>query len=963
MKTIINIVALLVFGFASAQPPQRSGPEASVAGLMRFEETAVSNHTGVPNIQIPLLSLPTRNSAFQFNAALAYHPSGIRIGEPSGDCGFGWSLIAGGAIARTIIGDPDENQDPAITDAHEDIYQFNVMGMNGRFYVEKDSLDVMRVRMLENGGERLQIDVDYNDTTEVVNSFTIYDSKGYKYHFGDVDRMSSKMNSHNYFYRYGNTYHLSTIKDNNNKTLLNFSYEAYTQDSWSSLVPDDSFQKLSEIESPGFGTIVIAYREAGYVYDINRKVASLTLKDVFGNFVKKQSLEFSEDDHLDKVIANNDSQMLDERYELYYREIDIGQDEFVPDGFGYPTSSYQCRNDYLYINEPTPDNFETEPKAVMNGTLQKIKLPTGGCIIYDFESNDYAIYDGTALVTSGSHNYNNNVDALWNDEEIASLDFTPDDCDVSPSTCNTAAFTVPGTGTQEIYIHVTQTPYTVPGLSGGELTPSFEITGPGSFSATPTESGNHWNRCIGKKYTVQPGTYTVTIHSHGPDLYGTGNVTVMMTTPIPPPMIGHYGGGVRIKRIGYFDQDEFKGHYQSDLQLFDPVKETNFDYHLFEPGYEAYSSGVSVDERGGAYLNYGQQPPNQDNVNYRNVRVWETGSNGYQDFTYTTPREFGYSRVDSMTVYYDYRRGLLTDHKVYNQSGQILKHDAYTYYCLTEPIQPVRNGDHMLNANSGWTRVSKKVSKTYPDATSHFIKTTEDYTYDDDTRVPLTYKLTTPLGEELSTEYTYHTGNSAYSQNRISEVSEMKNYRGTDLLSTQKITYDDSWAAINEGAQAATTNLSWLPETTELKKANKSSIVKSRILAYDQYGHPVEVQQENGIKIVYIYGYFSSQLVAKIENATLSGITSGLITDIKDASDTNDNEEELLEALDALRDALPDAMVTTYTYRPLIGVSTVTDANGDRQHYEYDDFGRLLRVRNSRNQILSETEYHLAGQD
>jgi YD repeat-containing protein len=51
-------------------------------------------------------------------------------------------------------------------------------------------------------------------------------------------------------------------------------------------------------------------------------------------------------------------------------------------------------------------------------------------------------------------------------------------------------------------------------------------------------------------------------------------------------------------------------------------------------------------------------------------------------------------------------------------------------------------------------------------------------------------------------------------------------------------------------------------------------------------------------------------------------------------------------------------MITTYTYKPLIGISTVTDPKGDTQTYIYDDFNRLKEVRDKDNNILSENQYH-----
>jgi YD repeat-containing protein len=56
------------------------------------------------------------------------------------------------------------------------------------------------------------------------------------------------------------------------------------------------------------------------------------------------------------------------------------------------------------------------------------------------------------------------------------------------------------------------------------------------------------------------------------------------------------------------------------------------------------------------------------------------------------------------------------------------------------------------------------------------------------------------------------------------------------------------------------------------------------------------------------------------------------------------------------------ALMTTYTYDPLIGMTSSADAKGEITYYEYDGFQRLMNVRDKDGNIIKHTDYHYQGQ-
>lgn len=87
---------------ASVIPP---GPQAAALG--RYGEVPVNLFTGTPAIAVPLLQFGPANGV-KVPLGLDYRATGIRMDDVGGWTGIGWNLEAGGVVARTVHGLPDE---------------------------------------------------------------------------------------------------------------------------------------------------------------------------------------------------------------------------------------------------------------------------------------------------------------------------------------------------------------------------------------------------------------------------------------------------------------------------------------------------------------------------------------------------------------------------------------------------------------------------------------------------------------------------------------------------------------------------------------------------------------------------------------------------------------------------------------------------------------------------------------
>ena len=50
--------------------------------------------------------------------------------------------------------------------------------------------------------------------------------------------------------------------------------------------------------------------------------------------------------------------------------------------------------------------------------------------------------------------------------------------------------------------------------------------------------------------------------------------------------------------------------------------------------------------------------------------------------------------------------------------------------------------------------------------------------------------------------------------------------------------------------------------------------------------------------------------------------------------------------------------ITTYTYKPLVGMLSETQPNGNTVYYEYDAFGRLKNVKDNNKKTVKSYEYN-----
>ncbi len=307
-------------------------------------------------------------------------------------------------------------------------------------------------------------------------------------------------------------------------------------------------------------------------------------------------------------------------------------------------------------------------------------------------------------------------------------------------------------------------------------------------------------------------------------------------------------------------------------------------------------------------------------------------------------------------------------------------------YIVSKP-EYLENLDIMeYSTNSYWHYLSSTTEKVYDETGQNPVETITNYTYDNPTHLQATRVATTNSLEESRIEQRYYPHDKAQLSGLSSDAataidSLVAQHRITELLQgeTYEDTNTDGTPDPGELLTARRTNYKLQPSGLTLpgelqtlvgpESATNTLDTRIRYQSYDHWGNVREVAKEGGGTIVYIWGYNHQYPIAKIEGATYTEVSS-LVANLESLSDADTDrhrgstgtEGALRDALNNLRTQLPDALVSTYTYDPLIGLTSTTDPSGYTMYYEYDSFNRLTAIRDDQGKLLSENQYHYKNQ-
>ncbi len=232
------------------------------------------------------------------------------------------------------------------------------------------------------------------------------------------------------------------------------------------------------------------------------------------------------------------------------------------------------------------------------------------------------------------------------------------------------------------------------------------------------------------------------------------------------------------------------------------------------------------------------------------------------------------------------------------------------------------------------------------------IETKTEYFYNNPSHHQLSKERSTtadvsPIVQETSYSYAQEKGN---------QLLISKNMVGIPLETTTVLTTQNTTKTLDKTETLYPTTLPTSPSgnlvlplsVISYDQLNNSSSTDITFNKYDDKGNILQYTTEDGNVVSFIWGYNGTEPIVKVEGMSYDQIVStpltlGIISASNEDSFDPSKEGLLLDALANFRKqvALTGKKITTYTYDPLVGVTSITPPSGVRQSFIYDTAGKL----------------------
>lgn len=250
---------------------------------------------------------------------------------------------------------------------------------------------------------------------------------------------------------------------------------------------------------------------------------------------------------------------------------------------------------------------------------------------------------------------------------------------------------------------------------------------------------------------------------------------------------------------------------------------------------------------------------------------------------------------------------------------------------------------------TGKRRLMRTINTSYLNGKAMVERTDLSYTSSGDLDIS---KTTTSEGKVIETDYDYaeDVNNTRLVNKGMTGIPlSIEVNSGSTQVSHIETKYDNLNNYLPSSVLSATIGVSSMDTEVTYDK-------------YDAKGNLLQYTRKDGIPVALIWGYGNTQPIAKVEGSTYDQAMALVgASDIVTQSDQDVNsvtETTFINTLDLFRKNNGRQLITTFSYDPLIGVTSITPPSGIREVYKYDSANRLQQVVDVNGNALKEYTYH-----
>ncbi|WP_026897958.1 DUF5977 domain-containing protein [Daejeonella oryzae] len=972
----ITIVLLKVqILVAQTMLPKVIYPSPQASSIGKYGEIPVNLSSGLPNVDIPLMNI---NEGFlNLPISLSYNYSGFKPSDQPGIVGLGWALKAGGVITRIVKDIPDEknsfngkkgylysssavknllNLDGSLNcsgdlcpscfsqglcDGEPDIFYFSFGQYSGKFFFGDDGLPHIV------SDKKMKIDYSIINTSPPVSNgsfdniygFIITADDGTIYRFGDPSKTISEVTHpiKNVEFSYSQS-SSPKVPYSRSESVISSWYLKEIEDTYGNIM---KFIYTNDYKSTAGGDIKENRRRVSQ--SLSTYYIAKNSGNLFYDFDLINTNNVSSENLLTQIIGTN-------------WVIDMGYDNFNSNSLHNLNGISLSKSNGILIKKYVL-KYSNNLKYPLLEELKTISINESVNEIYSFNYYNDGVPTNTNVYDIDYWGYYNGA----NNTEL--IPVAPYNSNRLPNFLNTVL------GTLKTIIYPT----------GGATTFEYEQNQYSYIREKTTENGIN----IGKKAyggirlrrLVDSSSFSPSVVKvYNYDSFDNPNISsgvalapinnYFLTLDVTIPALPWPQNSTATSNYKIYKSDPFNSISLTPIYYFN-VRET-------------IGGLIRTDHSFTSHLDY----PDNLGINY-GIGDNQIGPSTSYDFARSLPKS---------TKFYNNNSIISESETTYAVSIRHMARTLWTQNVLTVPELSFQFAKGLVTL-SGLVQKKSETTKTYSPAP---ITSVVNYTIYDPVYLTLEEKsYLNSKGETMKTSFRYpqdfvSSGNTSTSnplsymigKNIISKpieiIESISKGSENNIISAKIIQYGSVASGkfvspVFEGrlkliapipfVSYKKANIEW-NGTVENFKVDSLISYDINYSKYDDKGNILEYRNPSHSSNIYssiIRGYNNQYIVAELTGADYETVTS--LIDQSILNNPNLTDLAIRTELNKIRHSLSSTsvQVKTFTYKPLIGMTSETDSKGTITYYEYDDFNRIKSIKDHNGFILKNFCYNYKG--